>query len=1162
MTAPQFVHLHVHTEYSLLDGASRIEKLVARATELNMKALAITDHGVMYGIIDFYRACVKANIKPIIGCEVYVAPRKLTDKQAQLDKNPYHLTLLAENQTGYRNLVKLISLGFTEGFYYKPRIDHESLERWHEGIIALSGCMAGEVARHILAGDMDGAGKTALWYRDTFGDDNFFLEIQDHGYEEQQKIKTGMIKLNRQLGIPLVATNDLHYINKQDAVLQDILLCIQTGSTLNETDRMHFSSQELYLKSAEEMNLLFGDIPESLSNTVKIAERTQIDFSFGQLYMPDYKVPAGYTVDEYLASLCRKGFSERYDADNEAAAQRLDYELNMIRQMGYSGYFLIVWDFIHFARSRNIPVGPGRGSAAGSIVSYVLGITQLDPLHYNLIFERFLNPERISPPDIDVDICYVRRQEVIDYIVEKYGSDHVCQIITFGTMAAKAAVRDVGRVMGLSFGEVDKIVKLIPSELGITIQRALENSPRLKELYDQDPTVKQLLDYADGLEGTPRHASTHAAGVVISQKPLTEYLPLYKTADGYITTQFAKETVEDLGLLKMDLLGLRTLTVINDALQLIKSNHGTDIDIDHLPLNDAKTYNMLSAGQGIGVFQLESSGMRNVMRELKPESLADIIALVAMYRPGPLGSGMVDDFIKRKHGEIEIDYLHPDLEPILRDSYGVILYQEQVMRIAQTMAGYTMGQADSLRKAMAKKKPEMMQMHRQWFIDGGDTDDKGRKLNKPIAGAIARGYSRELAVHIFDLMEYFAGYGFNLSHSAAYALVAYQTAWLKANYPVEFMAALLTSVQDNAEKIAFYVAECRNCGIRVLPPDINISGQVFTPVDDCIRFGLSAVKTVGENAAAAIIRAREQGTDTEHPQSKPFADFEDFLDRVDLSVLNRRMLESLIKVGAFDSLGLNRSQLMMMVETCLEAAQSRQREKDSGQLSLLNLWQQSGTTVNKTFVPELPEFSHQQLLSMEKEILGFYISGHPLLDYQTALSKMGARSLSEIKQMPDGSPAVFGALTTSLKCITSRKGEPMAFAVLEDMEAEVEAVVFPSVFQRYADLLRQKEPLLCQGKINIVNGEDIKILLERVFVLKNVPSGNLYLKLESAGRKALPSSVEAALRNHPGLIPVYCYDAKAKKLLPVRSSLWCDGSSELLKELEDILGRDAVRIKN
>ncbi|MDP3050946.1 MAG: DNA polymerase III subunit alpha, partial [Eubacteriales bacterium] len=929
----EFVHLHVHSEYSLLDGAARIKDLVKRAADSGMPALALTDHGCMFGIVDFYRSCKKAGINPVLGCEVYVAPRGLNDRQAGVDDKMTHLVLLAENEQGYRNLLTLVSQGYTQGFYYKPRVDKELLARHHEGLIALSGCLAGDVASLILKGKSKKALETAAEYRDIFGKHNYYLELQDHGLEEQARVNRELLEIARNIDLPLVATNDIHYVNASDAEVQDILLCIQTGKTVNDPQRLRFNSQEFYFKSGAEMARLFAETPTAMANSLSIANRCHVTLDFDTYHLPEYRVPPGHDADSYLRELCLRGTRERYGEISDSIQKRLDFELRVISEMRYSSYFLIVWDFIRFAREEGVLVGPGRGSAAGSLVAYALKITNLDPLPYGLLFERFLNPERVSMPDIDIDFCYERRGEVIDYVFEKYGRDCVAQIITFGTMAAKAAVRDVGRALGMPYGEVDRVAKLIPAELGVTIDKALA-TPELKSVYDEDPQVAKLIELARALEGTPRHASIHAAGVVIAREKLTSYLPLYRTTDGVVATQFAKETVEDLGLLKMDLLGLRTLTVIGDAVKMIRAKRGLTLDIDCIPLDDAASYDLLGRGDTVGVFQLESSGMRGILRDMKPETFEDVIALVALYRPGPLGSGMVEDFIKRKHGEIPVKYAHPTLEPILRDTYGIILYQEQVMRIASELAGFSLGEADLLRRAMGKKKPEIIAGLRSQFIDGAQDN----QVDPEVAG------------QIFDLMAFFAGYGFNKSHSAAYALIAYQTAYLKANYPLEYMAALLTSVRDNADKISVNVEECRRMGVEVLPPDLNESLDTFTTSGGKLRFGLAAVRNVGVGAVQAIIDSRDQ--------DGPFTSLADFAQRLDSRVMNRRILEGLVRAGAFASLGHSRAQLLAVLDEAVGISQSAQKEKASNQLTLFGGW--TGRQAYTLDFPEVLDFPQKE----------------------------------------------------------------------------------------------------------------------------------------------------------------------------------------------------------
>ncbi|MDD4602121.1 MAG: DNA polymerase III subunit alpha, partial [Negativicutes bacterium] len=954
-----FVHLHVHTEYSLLDGAARIGELVCRAKELGMPALAITDHGSMYGAIDFYKHAKKQGIKPIIGCEVYVAPRSRLERTTVEGEAYYHLILLAENEIGYRNLIELVSRGHTEGFYYKPRVDREILAQYSEGIICLSACIAGEIPNLLLKGDYDGAVKLALEYRNIFGQDSFFLEVQDHNIPEQKQVNADLIKISRETGIGLVATNDLHYIDRQDSECHDVLLCIQMGKTVDDPGRMKFPSSEFYLKSTQEMAELFSEIPDALANTLRIAERCNVELVFGRHLLPEFPVPDNLSADEYLRKLCQEKLLLRYDQLGEGILQRLEYELSVIGNMGFSGYFLVVWDFINYARQNDVPVGPGRGSAAGSIVAYLLGITNIDPLKYGLLFERFLNPERVTMPDIDIDFCYVNREKVINYVASRYGADRVAQIITFGTMAAKAAIRDVGRALNMTYSDVDRIAKMVPGELGITLKRALEVNPELNEAYKSEAAVKKLVDLAIAVEGLPRHASTHAAGLVIAKEPLTHYVPLQKSAEGFLTTQYDKDRVEEIGLLKMDLLGLRTLTVIGDAIKMLKENRGVEIDIDSIPLTDAKTSAMLSNGETAGVFQMESSGMTNLVKELKPEGFTDLIPLVALYRPGPLGSGMVADFINGRHGKKNVTFVHPLLEPVLKDTFGVILYQEQVMQIASVLAGFSLGQADLLRRAMGKKKHDVLAAQREAFLQG----------------AAQRGIEAKVATEVFALMEHFADYGFNKSHSAAYALVAYQTAFLKANYPQEFMAALLTSVMGTSDKVGLYIEECRHMGIAVLPPDINSSQSSFSVDRESIRFGLAGVKNVGANAIEALITARiREGR---------FVSLVNFCTKVDMRVVNKRVIESLIKCGAFDSLAVKRSQLLAVLEQAVDTAQLRQKEKASGQIGLFA--EDTMTIAEDIVLPNIPEIPKEQCLAMEKEMTGFYITGHPLDQFREKL---------------------------------------------------------------------------------------------------------------------------------------------------------------------------------
>jgi DNA polymerase-3 subunit alpha len=1131
-----FVHLHVHTEYSLLDGAARINKVVAKARELGMPALAITDHGAMFGVVDFYKACRSAGVKPIIGCEVYVAPRTMDDRIPRVDDHLYHLVLLAENQEGYHNLLALVSLGYTRGFYYKPRVDKAALADYSKGLIALSGCVGGEVPSLILAGELQKARQAAETYREIFGPGNFFLELQDHGFAEQRTVNRELIKIHNETGIPLVATNDVHYVRKEDAANQDVLLAIQTGKSVDDPGRMKFQSAELYLKSEDEMSLLFGEHRQALQNTVEIAERCHIEMDFSQYFLPYFAVPEGYTADTYLEELCYQGAHRRYGEElSETVKNRLAYELGVIKQMGYSAYFLIVWDFIRFARQQDIPVGPGRGSAAGSLVAYCLSITNLDPLRYDLLFERFLNPERVSMPDIDIDICYERRGEVIDYVVQKYGVDRVSQIITFGTLAARAAIKDVGRALSMPYGEVDRVAKMVPAELHITIEKALNTTPELKEIYEGDDRIKKLLDTAAALEGMPRHASIHAAGVVITKEPLTHYLPLYKASDGPVTTQFPMGTVEELGLLKMDLLGLRTLTVIDDAVRMLEESQGIKLDIGSIPIDDPATYEMLSRGEAVGVFQLESSGMRAIMRELKPSVFGDIVALVALYRPGPLQSGMVTDFIKNKHGITETKYLHPKLEPILKDTYGVILYQEQVMRIASDLAGFSLGEADLLRRAMGKKKPEIIAGLRSQFVEGAGKN----------------GVDAHVAGEIFDLMEKFAGYGFNKSHSAAYALITIQTAYLKANYPLPFMAALLTSVKDNTDKVAAYIEECRRMGIEVLPPDVNESKESFTVAGDKIRFGLAAVKNVGLGAVEAIIGTRQK--------YGYYQSFADFCRHLDTRVVNKRVLESLIKCGAFDSLGDRRAQLMGAVDMAMSLAQQSQRDRANGQLSFLDLVEDSEYNSVSLSLPDVGEFPESDLLAMEKETLGMYISGHPLAAYRAVLNRLASVSTAEVAELPDDSDVILGGLISGIKRVTTRRGDAMAILAVEDLIGTIEVVVFPRQYQKYILAIRLDEIVLVKGKVK-ENGEAKKIIVDELTTLAAHLGGELHLKLDSQQSQVL-EHVKLVLKSFRGDSPVFLHFAKEKKVIKAGEDYNVDLSGAAVGRLEELLGRASVKVK-
>ena len=1131
----QFVHLHNHTEYSLLDGACRIEDLISRAKELGMPAIAITDHGSMYGAIDFYKQAKKQGIKPIIGCEVYVAPRSRFEKSAVEGDSYYHLVLLAENEVGYRNLIELVSRGYSEGFYYKPRVDRDIISRFSEGLICLSACIAGEIPAQLLKGNPDEAESIAKEYLHIFGPNNFFLELQDHNMPEQKTVNSLLIDMARKLGIGLVATNDLHYIKKQDSECHDVLLCIQMGKTVDDQGRMRFPNDEFYLKSSEEMETLFSHCPEALINTCLIAERCNVDFTFGQHFLPQFPVPEGMSDDDYLRQICQEKLAARYREINNEIISRLDYELSVIFKMGFSSYFLIVWDFINHARKNDIPVGPGRGSAAGSIVAYLLGITNIDPLKYGLLFERFLNPERITMPDIDIDFCYVKRSKIIEYVAERYGADRVAQIITFGTMAAKAAIRDVGRALNMPYGEVDRIAKMVPGELGITLRRALEVNQELKNAYVSEPAVQKLVDLAIAVEGLPRHASTHAAGLVIAQEPLTHYVPLQNSTEGFLTTQYDKDRVEEIGLLKMDLLGLRTLTVIGDTLELVKQNRGIKIDIDNIPLEDPQTCMMLANGETAGVFQMESGGMTNLVKDLKPDCFADIIPLVALYRPGPLGSGMVADFINGRHGKKTVTYLHPVLEPILKDTFGVILYQEQVMQIASTLGGFTLGQADLLRRAMGKKKHDVLAAQRDAFLKGAEE----------------RGYKAEMATEVFTLMEHFADYGFNKSHSAAYALVAYQTAYLKAHYRQEFMAALLTSVMGTSDKVGYYIEECRKMGIDVLPPDINASQAQFSVDKQAIRFGLAGVKNVGENAIDALISARVR--------EGKFTSLIDFCTKVDMRIVNKRVTESLIKCGAFDSLGAKRSQLIAVLDQAVEAAALRQREKNSGQMGLFG--EETLSVAEDIVLPDIAEMPKEQILVLEKEMTGFYITGHPLDRFRETLKKFSSISDLVSGNYSDGQMVRTAGLLTNSKRITTKSGGMMCFADIEDFTSKVELVIFPRIFEKTNRFLLPDTPVSISGRLN-VSEDGVKVIADSIGLLdSNTMTSEVRVRIYKAQENAeVFATLKEIFSAHNGSTVVFLHLVDSKRVIKTEKKYWITPSSQAIDALEGILGKGAVNV--
>ena len=1067
-----FAHLHVHTEFSLLDGSNKIKECVSRVKELGMNSVAITDHGVMFGVIDFYRAAKAAGIKPILGCEVYVAPGSRFDKEAvgNNDDRYYHLVLLAENETGYYNLMKIVSRGFTEGYYYKPRVDMELLEQYHEGIIALSACLAGEVQKNILRGMYGEAKAAACRYKDIFGEGNFFLELQDHGMEEQKLVNQSLLRMSQETGIELVATNDIHYTYADDVKPHDILLCIQTGKKLADEDRMRYEGGQYYIKSEEEMRKLFPYAQEAIDNTQKIADRCNVEIVFGEKKLPKYDVPDGFTSWEYLNKLCYEGLERRYPGDDPKIRERLEYELSVIKRMGYVDYFLIVWDFIKYARDHGISVGPGRGSAAGSIVSYCLGITSIDPLRYQLLFERFLNPERVSMPDIDVDFCFERRQEVIDYVVRKYGTDRVVQIVTFGTMAARGVIRDVGRVMDLPYAFVDGIAKMIPKELNITLGKALQSSPDFKKAYDNDPQVKELIDMSMRLEGLPRHTSMHAAGVVISQKAVEEYVPLSVGSDGSVVTQFTMTTLEELGLLKMDFLGLRTLTVIQDAVRLAEKSSGKEIDINAIDYNDKKVLDYIGSGETDGIFQLESGGMKGFMKELKPQNLEDIIAGISLYRPGPMD--FIPQYIKGKNHPELITYDCPQLEPILAPTYGCIVYQEQVMQIVRDLAGFTLGRSDLLRRAMSKKKGDVMQKERQAFVYG---DEEGG-----VPGCIANGIDEKTANKIYDEMIDFAKYAFNKSHAAAYAVVSYQTAWLKYYYPVEFMAALMTSMIDNPPKVAEYIYSCRQMGIEILPPDINEGVGNFSVQDGKIRYGLAAIKSIGRPVIESIVRERnERGK---------FKTLKDFIERLSGKEVNKRTIESFIKSGAFDGLGGTRKQFMIIYVQIVDQVNQERKYSMAGQLSLFDMVDDDQKAEFDIPLPKVGEYEKETRLAFEKEVLGVYLTGHPMEEYEEKWRKSISKTTLDFRldketgvaKVHDGAKEIIGGIIATLAIKYTKTNKTMAILTLEDLLGTVEVVVFPRDYEKYKEYLQEENKVFIRGRVSEEDDAPSKLICESV----------------------------------------------------------------------------------
>ena len=1124
-----FVHLHNHTEYSLLDGAAKIENLVERARDYGMPACAITDHGVMYGAISFYEKCKEAGVKPIIGCEVYVC-NDHKERAGRKGDSACHLVLLAENAQGYSNLCHLVSLGFLEGFYYKPRVDKALLHQYHEGLICLSACIAGEIPELILNGQSAQAKELTIEYRDIFGADNFFIELQSHGLREEERVMPELVRIARELDIPMVVTNDIHYVDAEDSAMHDILLCIQTGKLRSDENRMRFANDQFYLKTEQEMAKLFPNIPEAMANTVKIAERCNVEFKFGELYMPNYEVPAGYNLQSYLRYLCEEGLKRNYPSGiTEELQQRLDYELGIINSLNFPGYFLIVWDLINFARSQGISVGPGRGSAAGSLVAYCLGITNVDPLRYGLLFERFLNPERVSPPDIDTDISDVRRGEVVDYLVQKYGEDKVSQIVTFNFLLVKGAVKSVARVLDVPYADADRIVKLMPDDPKIkTIAEAMEKSPDLKAEYENNRIAHEVLDIAEKICGMPSHCGKHAAGLAIAQNELVSYMPVQRdNKDGSITTQYAKEQVEMCGLVKMDLLGLRTLSVIDDALENIEKSHGIQVDISNIPLDDTKTFKMLSDGDGIAVFQLESDGMRKYLRDLQPDRFEDIIAMNALYRPGPLGSGMVEDYIKGRHGK-KVKYMHPSLEPILAETYGVIVYQEQVMEIVRELGGFSLGAADNLRRAMGKKKQETIDKARDDFV----------------SGCVENSLQKKTALDIFELLRYFGGYGFNKSHSTAYALVSYQTAWLKSGYPAEFMAATMTSVMTSADKVPQYIEYCKNVGIEVLPPDINESGEKFGVVGGKIRFAMSAVKNVGREAVRRIVQEREE--------NGPYTSIGNLCERLPM---NKKMLESLVFCGALDSLGANRATMLASMDLALEISRRSQADKDSSQMSLFDFGVEKRSSSADFTMDVRPEFSFTELLNMEKEMLGFYVSGHPFNNYRDVIKNKVSHDIKGLFALEDSTEVSVAGMISGLNRRFTKRGDAMANFLLEEENNSIRCTIFPRDYERCRDILAEGKIVIlrCKTKMNGGNPElTVSDVLEPC---------KLYLRLESAEETETLQQLRGFMAGFPGFVPVEAFYNDIRRYKPFPGLFGIDLDKTMLQTVENFLGKDNVAVK-
>ncbi len=1146
-----FAHLHVHTEYSLLDGSNKIKEYVARVKELGMNSAAITDHGVMFGCIDFYKAAKEAGIKPIMGCEVYVAPGSRFDRETVKGEDRYyHLVLLAENDLGYSNLTKIVSKGYVDGFYYKPRVDLEILEQYHEGIIALSACLAGEVPRYLVRNLYEEGKQAALRYQEIFGKGNFFLELQDHGIPEQRLVNQQLMRMSQETGIELVATNDVHYTYESDAESHDILLCIQTGKKVGDEDRMRYEGGQYYVKSEEEMRQLFPYALQALENTQKIADRCEVNIEFGVTKLPRFDVPEGYTAWEYLNKLCYEGLEERYQPVTQELKDRLEYELNTIKTMGYVDYFLIVWDFIKFARDHDIMVGPGRGSAAGSLVSYTLGITKLDPMRYQLLFERFLNPERVTMPDIDVDFCFERRQEVIDYVTRKYGKDRVVQIVTFGTLAARGVIRDVGRVLDMPYAQVDSIAKMIPNELNITIDKALTMNHELKELYESDDQIHYLIDMSRRLEGLPRHTSMHAAGVVISQKPVDEYVPLSRASDGTIVTQFTMTTLEELGLLKMDFLGLRTLTVIQNAVHLAERSSRTSIDMDKIDYNDPKVLEMIGAGKTEGVFQLESGGMKNFMKELKPQSLEDIIAGISLYRPGPMD--FIPQYIRGKNHPETVTYDTPLLKPILEQTYGCIVYQEQVMQIVQALAGYSLGRADLLRRAMSKKKASVMEKERESFVYGNPEDG--------VPGCINNGISEQIANKIYDEMIDFAKYAFNKSHAAAYAVVSYQTAWLKYYYPVEFMAALMTSCIDNPGKVAEYILNSRQMGISILPPDVNQSEGIFTVEDGCIRYGMSAIKGVGKPVMEAVAREREE--------NGPFVSLQDFAERMTGKEINKKTVENFIKSGAFDSFDATRKQMLQIYPQVMDAVAQEKKNSMTGQMSLFDFVDEETKHSYEIPLPNVGEYAKEEKLAMEKEVLGIYISGHPLEEQEECWRKNITAVTTDFlpdeetgfPKVVDGAKVIVGGMITDKKIKYTKNNKTMAFLTLEDLLGTLEIVVFPRDYERNSSLMTEDAKVFIQGRVSAEDDKASKLICEKIYPFSDVPR-ELWIQFPDKGTyEREVAGLYQILSGSDGTdqVVLYIRSPKAMKRLPPSRGVKI--GEELLGILNEKYGNENVKV--